>query len=89
MVKKCLRNSDATSIPELTKRASARHTKGELKFVLSDGFAFKVDRVIMVSYESYVLTQLIEHGPYLYEWTPFELVSLLSQAAVSSYYSPY
>ncbi|EYC45688.1 hypothetical protein Y032_0420g1152 [Ancylostoma ceylanicum] len=41
----------------------------------------KSDRIIMVSYESYVLTQLIEHGPYLYEWTPFELVSLLSQAA--------
>ncbi|RCN39013.1 hypothetical protein ANCCAN_15047 [Ancylostoma caninum] len=41
----------------------------------------KVDRMIMVSYESYVLTQLIEHGPYLYDWTPFELVSLLSQAA--------
>ncbi|KAK6729917.1 hypothetical protein RB195_006769 [Necator americanus] len=41
----------------------------------------KVDRFIMVSYESYILSQLIEHGPYLYEWTPFELVSLLSQAA--------
>ncbi|KAK5968785.1 hypothetical protein GCK32_009419, partial [Trichostrongylus colubriformis] len=41
----------------------------------------KVERTILVSYESYILTQLMEHGPYVYDWRPFELVSLLSQAA--------
>ncbi|KAE9418142.1 hypothetical protein Angca_008290, partial [Angiostrongylus cantonensis] len=42
---------------------------------------FQVDRIMFVSYERYISTQLIEHGPYVYNWKPFELVSVLSQAA--------
>nr|CDJ80678.1 serine/threonine protein phosphatase [Haemonchus contortus] len=41
----------------------------------------KVERTTLVSYEQYILTQLMELGPYVYDWRPFELVSLLSQAA--------
>ncbi|KAJ1371574.1 hypothetical protein KIN20_033548 [Parelaphostrongylus tenuis] len=42
----------------------------------------KADRSIFVSYESHIITQLVEHGPYVYKWKPLELVSVLSQAAV-------
>ncbi|KAK6017513.1 hypothetical protein OSTOST_16965 [Ostertagia ostertagi] len=41
----------------------------------------KVERTVLVSHETYILTQLMEHGPYVYDWRPFELVTLLSQAA--------
>ncbi|VDP35575.1 unnamed protein product [Heligmosomoides polygyrus] len=36
---------------------------------------------MMPGYESFILAQLVEHGPYMYNWKPFEMVTLFSQAA--------
>ncbi|KJH42952.1 phosphoprotein phosphatase 1 domain protein [Dictyocaulus viviparus] len=40
----------------------------------------KVDQMFLSGYENYKITHLLQHGPYVYDWRPFELVSLLSQA---------
>ncbi|KAK6037616.1 hypothetical protein COOONC_24880, partial [Cooperia oncophora] len=51
------------------------------KLVKLGTIQIQVERTVLMSYETNILTQLMEHGPYMYDWRPFELVSLLSQAA--------
>ncbi|WKX91850.1 hypothetical protein Q1695_010127 [Nippostrongylus brasiliensis] len=41
----------------------------------------KVERTVMATYETYISTQILEHGPYVYDWKALDLVTTLSQAA--------
>ncbi|CAJ0593760.1 unnamed protein product [Cylicocyclus nassatus] len=66
---------------EISSKAFPSYNQFELVAGGNGHDLVKVDRTMIASYETYVMTHLVENGPYVYDWTPFELVSLLSQAA--------